>query len=230
MDEMNFFDDVNFNGGTGNFNIDDVQSDEVINAVFVIDESPSIRRYESEMNAALNDFIQTMQQSHVADNLFVSTVTFTHEIEVASGFQPIANIPVADYKARPGATALYDATKVGLRNALDYRESLELTGVSVKTLLFVITDGDDNSSDYSSATAVKDMHDEIMKKEVNAFGFSSIMFGVGTDSDFEDARNAMGIQHLAKVGTTGKEMRKMIDLISSSVSSASAGQPIDLSF
>jgi hypothetical protein len=34
----------------------------------------------------------------------------------------------------------------------------------------------------------------------------------------------MGIEHLAKVGTSGDEMKKMIGFISQSISSVSAGQ------
>ena len=58
-----------------------------------------------------------------------------------------------DFKKRlGGATALYDAVYHGLNNALDYRENLENSGVETKTMVFVITDGEDNSSKKSANT------------------------------------------------------------------------------
>jgi len=41
----------------------------------------------------------------------------------------------------------------------------------------------------------------------------------------------MGFQHLAKVGNTGKEIKKMINFISSSISKSSSGtNPADVTF
>jgi uncharacterized protein YegL len=170
-----------------------------------------------------------MQKSHIAESLFVSTIEFTDVIVSKKGFQPVINVQKSQFRAQPSGTALYDAVMIGLRNALDYRKSQLKAGVTCKTLLFVITDGQDNSSAYGSDVEVKKMHDEIMKDEANAFGFTSILFGVnqaGAQADFEDAAKRMGIQHLAKVGVTPKEIRKMISWISSSVSSSASGQAV----
>lgn len=69
---------------------------------------------------------------------------------------------------------------------------------------------------------------EIYSNEMNSFSFSVIMFGLGNEADFDSARNVMGIkpEMLAKLGTTAKELRKMIGFISSSVSSSAAGNSI----
>ncbi len=141
------FDDLNFNLDFGNFNPEDIQIDETINAVFVIDTSGSVAGYVKDLNNAFNDFVQTMQKSHVAERLFVSIVEFDEDVRVRSGFQPIKSIPTMDFsKKLGGATALYDAVLVGLKNAIEYRENLENSGVETKTLIFVITDGEDNNS------------------------------------------------------------------------------------
>ena len=60
--------------------------------------------------------------------------------------------------------------------------------------------------------------------ERSAFSFTSILFGVGNQANFAHAQNEMGIEHLAKIGTSGDEMKKMIGFISQSISSVSAGQ------
>lgn len=223
MTELNF-NDVDFSAN--NFDPANIATEETINAVFAIDLSPSVTSYLPELTAAINDFIQEMQKSHVADNLFVSVIEFDETVRVVSGFQPITNLQLKPFKISGGGTALYDATKVAITMALDWRDSLQRGGVNSKTLIFVITDGEDNSSARNADAQVKAMHADILKDERNAFGFTSILFGVGTQANFENAQKDMGIQHLGKVGTTGKELRKMISFISSSISSASAGSSI----
>lgn len=217
---------LNFN----NFDPDQIQVEETINAVFVVDVSPSVSSYIRELNAAFNDFIQTMQQSHVHDRLFVSVVEFDDQVYIKSGFQPIIGVPVTTFKPQGGGTALYEAVAVGIKNAIDYRTNLENTGINVKTLIFVITDGEDNSSNIT-ASKVKTELEAIAKNEASAFSFTSILFGVGSAANFERAQKAMGIQHIARVGQTGAEIRKMINFISSSISkSSSGGNPVDVNF
>jgi len=91
--------------------------------------------------------------------------------------------------------------------------------------------GEDNSSAHGSAKAVKSKLEDISKNEASAFSFTSILFGVGNAANFERAQKEMGIQHLAKVGQTGSEIRKMINFISSSISKSSSGtNPVDVNF
>ncbi len=223
LNELN--QDVNYDYNFGNYNPEDVEVAETINAVFVVDTSTSVMSYGQELNKALNEFTQRMQKSHAASNLFVSLIEFNDNINVTTGFRPISEIQPIDLVPRiGGCTALYKACAAGLKNALDYRKDLENAGVNCKTLLFVITDGEDNASGNVVAADVKSMIDDLLKEERNFFSFESILFGVGNDNSFEAAQKDMGIKHLAKVGTTADEIRKMINFISSSITSVSTGQ------
>ncbi len=222
--------DVDFNFDFGNYNPDDIEVDETINAVFVIDTSYSIERYVKELNFAFNDFVEAMQKSHVADKLLVSVIEFDATVRIVTGFQPISKVQHFDFsKKLGGATSLYDATLKGLNSALDYRKNLENSGVETKTLLFIITDGEDNNS-KNPPLKVKKIIDKIKQEERSAFSFTSILFGVGEQANFDKARTDMGIEHLAKIGATGQDMKKMIGFISQSINSMSsgkAGQGID---
>lgn len=216
---------ANYDYGYANFNPADVEVAETINAVFVVDTSSSVMSYGDELNKAINEFTARMQKSHAAPNLFVSIVEFNDQVHVTSGFRPISEIKPIDLIPRiGGTTALYRACHDALKNAIDYRKDLENSGVNCKTLLFVITDGEDNASGAVKASDVKTQIDELLKEERNFFSFESILFGVGTDANFEKAQKEMGIKHLAKVGTTADEIRKMINFISSSITSVSSGQ------
>lgn len=219
--------DVNYDYNYGgNFDPNAVEVAETINAVFVIDTSSSVGSYVGELNKALNDFTTRMQKSHAANQLFVSTVEFNSKVTVTAGFRPISEIKQIDLAPRiGGTTALYDACKSALQNALDYRKALENSGVNCKTLMFVITDGEDNAS-HGTPGEVKTIIDTLLQEERNIFSFESILFGVGNDANFETAQQEMGIKHLAKVGTTADEIRKMINFISSSITSVSSGQGV----
>lgn len=122
---MNEFDSFDLNLNFNNFDPDQIQVEETINCVFVIDVSPSIGRYVGDLNNAFNDFVQTMQQSHVHDRLFVSIVEFDENVRVRSGFQPIIGVPVTNFVPQGSGTALYDAVLAGIKNAVDYRTNLE---------------------------------------------------------------------------------------------------------
>ncbi|MFN8258325.1 MAG: vWA domain-containing protein [Bacteroidales bacterium] len=217
--------DLDFNLDFANFNPEDIEVDETINAVFVVDTSGSVSGYVKELNHAFNDFTKTMQKSHVVDKLFVSVIEFSDTVSVTSGFRPISSIPVMDFsKNMGGSTALYDATYNGLKNALAYRQNLENSGVETKTLLFIITDGEDNSSKIP-AIKVKSLIDKVKHEEKNVFSFTTVLFGLGSQANFSKAQVEMGIEHLAQIGTSGAEIRKMIGFISQSISSANAGKP-----
>ena len=211
--------DFNF----GNFDPENVETEDTINAVFAIDVSGSVGGYVDELNKGMNEFVQRMQGSHVSEKLFVSIVEFQSHVKVRSGFQPISQVPTIDFtNSIGGMTALYEGTKIALKNAIDYRIGLESAGVNTKSLLFVITDGQDNASNCR-ASEVKDMITDLLKEERNFSSFESILFGIGkeNESDFKQAAVDMGIKNVATIDNSPNEIKKMINFISSSVSSAS---------
>lgn len=227
----NEFDNFDLGLNFNNFNPEEIQIDETINLVFVVDVSPSVGKYIDDLNNAFNDFVQTMQASHVHDRLFVSIVEFDEDVRVRSGFQPIIGVPVTIFSPQGGGTALYNAVIAGIKNAVEYRDNLGDSGIKVKTLVFVITDGEDNESPSGASKIVKNTLENIKANEKNAFSFTTILFGVGNQANFEKAQLEMGIENLAKVGTTGAEIKKMITFISSSVSkSASGNNPMSVAF
>lgn len=219
MDNFNLPD---FNIDFGNFDPQEISSDETINAVLIVDVSPSVNSYVGDLNAAFKEFLEEMQRSHVAEKLMVSIIEFNDTIKVRSGFQPVNSIDLNKITFRPcgSGTALYDAVLSGITNAVNYRTNLENSGVNCKTLIFTITDGEDNSS-QNKASKVKSVLENILKDEKNSSSFESILFGVGNGANFENAQKSMGIKHLAKIGNSGKEIRKMIGFISASISKSS---------
>lgn len=226
----------NFQGSFGlsinNFDPSNITTDETINVVFVVDKSGSVNRFVSDLNAVLNDFVQTMQKSHVCDKMLVSTILFNQDIDVVNGYQPLSDVKTFNINPS-GSTNLYNAVYTGIENALHYRQDLEKQGISCKTLVFVITDGEDNEGGTQSAAKVKQLIKDVYSEEANFGTFTIMMFGLGQEANFDYAREEMGIQKelLAKLGTSSADLRKMIGFISASVSSSANGTvPTSISF
>ena len=228
-------DKVKFDFGMdADFNPDNIQVEETINAVFAFDLSGSMAeeivlkdgshstRCE-ELNKAANEFVEKMANSHVKDRLLVSTIIFDSNIEVLTGFQPITEVDTFKLHPRGGLTALYGAARVALDKAIDYRDSLLKTGVKAKTILFVITDGENNQSPISDAEYVKSKLQKLNKEEQNIMTFSSVLLGIGEESHFKEAFEDLGFHALAELGD---DIRKAVSIISSSVTSVSNGQNI----
>lgn len=214
-------------GGYDNYSPDAIGVDEVINVIFVVDVSSSVMNYADELDKAFNDFKNEMSSStKLAGKVFVSKVLFASDIKERSGFQPVNIVPDFSFaKQIGGMTALYSATKDALENAILYRDTVESGGINAKTLLFVITDGDDNQSPNGTADQVKSIIDSLNKDERSFNSFFSILFGVGTERDvFEKAYKNMGFHALATLSDSAKDIRRMINIISASVSSMSSGQ------
>ena len=103
----NDFNNVVFEPGFNNFDVEEINTSETINAVFIIDVSPSISSYENELNAAFNELIAEMQGSHIADDLFVSQITFADDIRTKQGFQPVISIQKSNFQGQGFGPGLF---------------------------------------------------------------------------------------------------------------------------
>ena len=221
--------DMDFDfGGGADFNPENIEVEETINAVFVLDKYSSMGNRVGnstridELNSAVNIFVEEMSKSHLSDRLLVSTVVFDHEIEVLTGFQPITE--VEEFRLTPGGmTALYGAARVGLDKAIDYRDNLIKSGIKAKTVLFLVTDGENVNSPDSDADYVKAKLEELNKEEQNIMTFSAVLLGIGDDGEFKKSFDKLGFHGLAEVGD---DIRKVINILSSSVTSVSNGQNV----
>ncbi len=211
----------------GNFNPEDLRTDEVINVTICIDVSTSMRSKADALNKSYNEFINHFKGSHIAEKLTVSLLEFNEGIVKHTGFRPITDLTDVDFGTDiQGCTALYDAVKEGLQNSLQYRIACEDSGINCKTLLFVITDGEDNSSESGASKAVNTRLNDLLQEERNAFSFTTILLGLGNDAYFRAAAQEMGFDHVATGSDSAQDIRKMINFISASISSVSSGQGI----
>lgn len=214
--------------GFDNLDPANIQSADVINVAIIADTSTSVARYAAEFSKAYNDMKNDLKTSHVKDQLFWSMTEFNDDITNQTGFQPIGSVQDRQFQCG-GSTALYRTTLTVLKNALNYRRALEDSAINCKTLIFVITDGEDmeGGQGRQAAQEVKTLVEGLLAEERNFGSFTSILCGVGPNRTmFEGAKNAMGFQHLVVVNDSPDEIRKMIGFISMSISSTAAGQAV----
>lgn len=200
----------------------------VIQFIVVLDVSPSISDYVTEMNKATEElFMQEFKNSHRRDDIMLKCISFCEVVEDKSGFMPIVNLQDDYLKVHPKGrgTALYDAVLSSLEQTIKYREDLEDQGVDVRSCIFIITDGENNSSSSQAPNKIKSLLTSLRQKESWISSFNITMLGVGNPSMFQSSCIEMGLDHtkcLVTIQDTAKDMRKVIGVVSQSVSSSSA--------
>jgi uncharacterized protein YegL len=207
------------------------QTSSAIMFLAIMDCSGSISSFEHDMNNILEEvFMKELKNSHRKDDIIIKGITFDDTVSHKSGFMPITTLP-SDYLQVQGGglTALYDAVLEGLEHAKQYREDLEAQGIDVRTNICIISDGDDNRSSNSAPIKIKALLEEIRRNEAWASSFTITFIGIGTERIFRNACKDMGLDPdkvLVTIGSTAKEIRQVMGVVSQSVSSSSTAAAV----
>jgi hypothetical protein len=133
----------------------------------VVDVSPSVGPFLTELAKAVQAIIKACKFSSRADNLLVRVTQFSGDLEEVHGFKLLEYCNPADYDKAlciGSATALYDAAENGITATGVYARDLSARNFSANGIVFVLTDGDDNDSTLPMK-AVKAAIDAIRKEE-----------------------------------------------------------------
>lgn len=151
--------------------LDQLESNDITLAMNIIDMSGSMSTHAKSLIHAYNeDYLTAMRCSPAAEDILVSTILFDNQIELLHGYVGLEDATELDdgvYKPR-GSTALYDAVAGGLTNMVLYSQQLRQSGVSVRCVVIVYTDGEDNAS-KQKAKDVKRTVAELLRQEVYTF-------------------------------------------------------------
>lgn len=205
--------------------IEAITSDEIVNIVFIVDQSPSVENFMPAMNQHFANFIEHFKQSHHSEKIYTKIITFYANVVEETGFVHIENLHTFSFGVGGHGTAVNDACILGLQELEAWNSQLLSQGISSKNLIFCITDGMDNESS-SDARDVK-MRIEKMSRGEIMMDFQTIFIGVSHGENWERISHSMGFHHTASVGKSPKEIRKMINIISQSVSASLAAEDLD---
>lgn len=190
--------------------------------VLVADCSSSMSFIAAEMNQALATYLE--EQSKFDGKLLVDTWTFASYVRKVGGNQEPADVR-KDLIRPSGSTALLDAignavTDLGLE--LDRKPEAERPG---KVIVVVITDGEENSSQYWTASRVK----QIIETQKNVYAWEFVFLGANIDAVETAARFGIDQRSALNYDANAAGVRSMASSLSGYTTTTRSGLVADFS-
>lgn len=218
--------------------IDDLGASEYTIVTVVQDISGSVGPYSKEMEATLKKILEACQKSPRSENLLIRLVAFNTNVHEIHGFRELKTVDPNEYTdilQCYGATALLDATLNSAEATEAYGAQLDSMDYRSNGIMFVITDGEDNSSVVvRNPSEIKKCFKKIRAGEIALESFNAILIGVGDDPNGIDYLKNLsadsGFDQFVEMGAaTPAKLAKLAEFISNSISSTSqalgTGQP-----
>ena len=199
---------------------------EVFLLTVLIDDSGSIRSSGNEPHVidGYNSLLAGLRNTASAGAVLVHTRFLNGTVHTP--FTPIAQaapLTPQNYQAT-GGTPLFDESTLLLGTVLAKTAEFEQTGVPVRSLSLVLTDGQDCHSQTHKAKDVKALADDLRRNEgaiFAGFGFDN------GDTDFRKVFRSMGVpdEWILTSGATPHEIRAAFRMISVTAARASISAP-----
>jgi uncharacterized protein YegL len=191
-----------------------------------LDESYSIRNFDKQMSDCLKAVVESCRKCPRADNLMLRLLGFASDVQEHHGFKELQHCHAGDYDGFPaprGMTALFDASVNAVESVWSFGESLYDQDYEVNAIVFVVTDGDDNSSSTNpaaiSAAVQKALHSEklesilVLLVGVNTKDCKVYLERLKDEGDFTD--------YLDIKDANAKSLARLASWVSQSISSQS---------
>lgn len=162
---------------TGHFGFSAIKREELGASEYTLvtivnDCSGSTSNFTKEMESAVKEIIRACSHSERADNLMVRLLRFDTKVDEIHGYKLLNQCAEGDYDGvlRPGgATALYDATVDALEACYNFAEELDVQeDILSNGIVFVITDGWDNSSTYTPKECQKSLRQAVLGEKLES--------------------------------------------------------------
>lgn len=213
----------------GNFSfsaagIENLGASEYTLVTVVLDVSGSVYSYKKELEEALKSIVKACKYSPRANNLMLRVVYFNQNLDEVHGFKLFQDINPDDYIGTinpSGLTALYEATGSSLSAMNQYGKDLVDNDFAVNGILFVVTDGMDNSSNfYTPQKIAKDV--EKARGSESMESILTLLIEIGDDNMLDDfAKEGKFDKHEKIQNATAKTLAKLAEFISKSISAQS---------
>ena len=217
-------------GKVGGFHFSGVRPDklgatEYTLVTIVTDVTGSVASFADQLLECVKTVINACHKSPRANNLLIRYVTFNDSVTEKHGFLPLAQVDANQYSALhcSGGTALFDACYASVGASNDYAKQLYDQNFQVNSIIFVITDGADNTSKMAktdvAVTLVEGVKAEWLDSSI------SILIGINTINcgnylaDFAKVVNFT--QYIDVASVTDVSLAKLADFVSKSISSQS---------
>lgn len=212
--------------GAAGTSADQIAAAEVLLFTVLLDGSSSIaqRRLTGAVCDGYGTLLDALVGSREADSVLVALWTFNQSARVVHSYVPVRDATRLDVGSwRPqGMTNLYDAWCDALAANVAYAAQLRASGTPCRSVVVVLTDGEDTGSRRRPADCARLAKDLLASEQ-----FVLAFVGVGKDSDFRQVAADMGVPDgsvAVKDDATPAALRSVFQLVSRSAIRASQGR------
>jgi len=212
--------------GAAGKDLEDIAASDVTLVTVLIDASTSIadRGLEQGVRDGQNALIDAFAGARERDSILLALWTFGSDMDVLHSYVPVdeaTRLTPQNYRGS-GATKLYDTYCDALTANVAYAQRLRDGGTPARSVVVVITDGEDVGSRKTTNECAK-ISRELLASEL----FTLAFVGVGTEVDFEKVAKAMGVPAgcvMVQRDATTSGLRRTFAMVSKSAIRASQGK------
>lgn len=212
--------------GAAGMDVEDIQASDVTLITVLVDQSSSIgySNLEGAVRDGYNSLLDSFGGSRQKDSILVALWLFNDQQTVTHSYVPVADATRLDqwnYRSS-GGTSLYDTWLDALAANVAYAQRLRDGGTPCRSIVVVLTDGEDSTSTRRESDCAKLGRDLLASEQ-----FILAFVGVGNEADFKQVARRMGIPQrcvLVERSATAKGLRQAFQLVSQSALRASQGQ------
>lgn len=203
---------------------EDIEATSVTLVTVILDNSGSMHSHRQAVVDGMNQLRETFLHSKEKDSVLLATWTFGEKVQVNHSYIPVADtdpLTLADYPADEGATALYAGWCDALAANIAYAQNLRSSGTDVRSIVVVLTDGENNVRDRTAAACAQ-ISQDLLRSEQFILAFVGLGYG-----DFRRIAQSMGVPDgctYTAGQVTESELRKVFRMVSQSVIRASQGK------
>jgi uncharacterized protein YegL len=206
--------------------MEDIAATEVTLLTMIVDASSSIaaRGLEDAVRQGQHVLLDALAGSREKDGILVAQWTFNHQLDVLHSYLAVEDAVRLDKKnyAGKGSTRLYDTWCDALAANVAYAQRLRDSGTPCRSIVVVITDGEDCGSKHSAADCARLSVDLIASEQ-----FVLAFVGVGDEADFRAVARSMGVPDASVAvqrDATPSGLRQVFQMVSRSAIRASRSQ------
>lgn len=212
--------------GAAGKDLEDITASDVTLVTVLIDSSSSIadRGLAKGVREGQNALLDAFSGAKERDAVLLACWTFSDKMDVVHSYLPVSDATRLDTNNyQPcGSTALYDTWCSALGANVAYAQRLRDGGTPTRSVVVVVTDGEDVGSKRSAADCARISRD-LLASEL----FTLALVGVGSEVNFEHVAKSMGIPPgciLWERDATASGLRRAFQMVSRSAIRASQGK------
>ena len=205
--------------------MEDIEASDVTLVTILLDKSSSIgfSRLEQAVRDGYSVLVDTLACSKECDSILVALWTFNDRQKVVHSYVPVMDATTLNKKnyRSSGATCLYDTWCDSLAANVAYAQQLRDSGTPCRSVVVVITDGEDTCSKRRASDCAKISKDLLASEQ-----FVLAFVGVGSDVNFHAVARRMGVPDgciEVRKSATPSALRKVFQMVSQSAIRASQG-------